>query len=63
MSTHRSPFDRLRAKFDETELTCRHCGYHDESGGWRVSSSGDRVQYQFVCPSCDAVETREMRLR
>ncbi|ELY94028.1 hypothetical protein C482_18939 [Natrialba chahannaoensis JCM 10990] len=62
MSTYRSPFDRLRAKFDEAELECRQCGFHDESGGWQVTSSGDRVQYRFVCPSCDAVETREMRL-
>ncbi|WP_090376402.1 HVO_0649 family zinc finger protein [Natronobacterium texcoconense] len=62
MSVHRSPFDRLREKFDSSELECRQCGYHASDGGWRVTTSGNRVQYQFVCPACDAVETREMRL-
>ncbi|RQG88899.1 hypothetical protein EA462_10915 [Natrarchaeobius halalkaliphilus] len=57
-----SPFERLREKFEETELACRQCGYHDTDGGWRVTTSGSRVQYQFVCSSCSAVDTREMRL-
>lgn len=61
MSSYQSPFDRLRAKFDESELECPACGY-EADGGWRVSTSGSRVQYQFVCPTCDAVETRVMRL-
>lgn len=62
MSVHRSPFERLREKFDESELRCRSCGYVDTEGGWRVTTSGGRVRYQFVCPTCDAVETRELRL-
>lgn len=62
MSVHRSPFERLRAKFDESELECRHCGCRDNEGGWRVTTTGSRVQYQFVCPTCGAVETKEMRL-
>ncbi|WP_222919918.1 HVO_0649 family zinc finger protein [Natrinema sp. SYSU A 869] len=63
MSAHRSPFERLREKFDESELRCPACGYVDTDGGWRVTTSGGRVRYQFVCPTCDAVETRELRLR
>ncbi|WP_049922636.1 HVO_0649 family zinc finger protein [Halopiger djelfimassiliensis] len=62
MSAYRSPFERLRAKFDDSELECRQCGYLADEGGWRVTTSGSRVQYQFVCPACGAVETREMRL-
>lgn len=62
MSTYRSPFERLRAKFDDSELECRQCGYLDDDGGWRVRTTGSRVQYQFVCPSCEAVENREVRL-
>ncbi|MFP8953000.1 HVO_0649 family zinc finger protein [Natrialbaceae archaeon A-arb3/5] len=62
MPSHRSPFERLQRKFDESELTCRHCGYRETDGGWRVTTTGDRVQYQFVCSTCDAIETREMRL-
>ncbi|MFC6716736.1 HVO_0649 family zinc finger protein [Natrialbaceae archaeon GCM10025810] len=58
----RSPFDRLRQKYDESELRCPQCGYVDDDGGWRVTTSGSRVRYQFVCPTCDAVETRELRL-
>lgn len=58
----RFPFDRLRQKFDDTELRCRQCGYVDSDGGWRVRTSGDRVSYQHVCPSCNAIETRELRL-
>jgi hypothetical protein len=62
MSAYRSPFEQLRAKFDDSELECRLCGYFDDDVSWRVTTSGSRVQYQFVCPSCDGVETREMRL-
>ncbi|THE66075.1 hypothetical protein D8Y22_03890 [Salinadaptatus halalkaliphilus] len=62
MSVYRSPFERLRQKFDDADLECRSCGYLDLEGGWRVTTSGSRVQYQFACPSCGAVETREVRL-
>ncbi|EMA31078.1 HVO_0649 family zinc finger protein [Halobiforma nitratireducens] len=62
MSTHRSPFDRLRQKYDRSDSECRQCGYHDTDDGWDVTTSGDRIHYQFVCPVCDAVETRELRL-
>lgn len=57
-----SPFDRLRRKFDEAELRCRQCGYIDREGSWRVTTSGDRVTYQHICPICDAMDTRELRL-
>lgn len=59
----RSPFERLRRKFDESDLRCRECGYLDGEGGWRVTAAGSRVQYQHVCPKCDAIETREVRLK
>lgn len=62
MSTYRSPFERLKAKFDESEPKCPACGCSDGDGGWRVVTSGSRVTYQYVCPTCDAIETREMRL-
>ncbi|QSW97873.1 HVO_0649 family zinc finger protein [Haloterrigena alkaliphila] len=62
MRTYRSPFERLRAKFDESDPECPACGYSDENTNWRVTTTGDRVTYQFVCPTCEAVETREMRL-
>lgn len=62
MSKARSPFEQLRDRFNETDLECSACGYIDDDGNWRVSTSGSRVQYQFICPTCDAIETREMRL-
>lgn len=62
MSVHRSPFERLREKFDKSELRCPACGYVDTDGNWRVTTTGARVRYQFICPTCDAVETRELRL-
>ncbi|WP_049926477.1 HVO_0649 family zinc finger protein [Halopiger goleimassiliensis] len=62
MSVYQSPFERLRRTFDEEDLECRHCGYRNTDGDWRVTTSGSRVRYQLVCPACDAVETRELRL-
>ncbi|MCU4740704.1 hypothetical protein OB955_07845 [Halobacteria archaeon AArc-m2/3/4] len=62
MNRSRSPFDRLRQKFDRSELRCRACGHVDSDGTWRVTSSGSRVRYQHICPACDAIDTREMRL-
>ncbi|MHC3439542.1 HVO_0649 family zinc finger protein [Natrialbaceae archaeon A-gly3] len=57
-----SPFDRLRKKLDDSELRCRECGFIDEDGSWRVTTSGARIRYQHVCPSCDVVSIRELRL-
>lgn len=62
MTSSRSPFEQLREKFDESDAKCPACGYTDTDGGWRVTTTGSRVRYQFICPTCDAVETREMRL-
>ena len=58
----RSPFEKLQKKFDATDLRCRQCGYVDADGSWRVTATGSRVRYQRLCPTCDAVETRELRL-
>ena len=62
MSVYQSPFERLRRRFDDEGLECGYCGYRDTRGGWRVTTTGSRVQYQFACPACDAVEIRELRL-
>ena len=58
----RSPFERLRQKYEDAEFRCRACGYVDEDGGWRVTTTGSRVQYQQVCQTCGAMDTRELRL-
>ncbi|RQG92268.1 HVO_0649 family zinc finger protein [Natrarchaeobius chitinivorans] len=62
MSLSNTPFERLRRKFDDSGLECGQCGNRETNGGWRVTTTGSRVHYQFVCPACRAVETKEMRL-
>ncbi|MFB6108468.1 MAG: HVO_0649 family zinc finger protein [Haloplanus sp.] len=64
-SAHRtgsSAFDRLRSHYDESSRICPKCGYEDTDGGWRVTTTGSRVHYRHLCPSCGATATRELRL-
>ncbi|AFZ72306.1 HVO_0649 family zinc finger protein [Natronobacterium gregoryi] len=63
MAPHSSPFARLREKFEEPDLECRQCGYLASNSEWHVETTGGRVQYQFVCPVCEAAEVREVRLK
>ncbi len=65
MSVQRSggatPLDRFSEQAD-SGLTCPRCGYVDENGRWRASTSGDRVRYKHRCPSCESVATRTLCL-
>jgi hypothetical protein len=61
-SSGSSPFDRIRSHYDE-DLRCRECGYEDTDGEWRATTTGSRVDYTHVCPSCGAVEQRTLKLR
>jgi ribosomal protein L32 len=54
--------DRLRSKYNTTDLECPDCGYHDEDGQWTSKTTGDRIHYRHVCPPCGAIRTRELRL-
>lgn len=54
-----TPLDRLRGRLD---LTCRECGYEDADGRWTAATSGSRVTYQHICPSCAAVRQETYRL-
>jgi rubredoxin len=54
-----TPLDRLRNRLD---MRCRECGYVDEEGRWTAATSGSRVTYQHVCPSCAAVRQHTFRL-
>ncbi len=54
--------DRLKARYDAEERTCRQCGYVDREGGWQVETTGSRVLYRHICPSCGAIDRRELRL-
>jgi transposase len=58
-----TPFERLRDRYDETSRTCPKCGYEDEEGSWRVETTGDRVFYRHLCPSCGARSTRTLRVK
>ena len=57
-----TPLDRLKAQYDR-DLRCRECGYLDEDGAWQARTSGDRVSYRHVCPSCGTIEKRTLRLK
>lgn len=56
-----TPLDRLRSHYDDVDLKCPKCGYVDESGKWRVTMTGGRVDYHHLCPSCGARRTRTVR--
>ncbi|NEU58555.1 HVO_0649 family zinc finger protein [Halorussus sp. MSC15.2] len=58
----RSPFERLRSRFEETDLVCPKCRYEDADGRWVAETTGDRVQYRHLCPSCGYVRRRTFRL-
>ncbi|MFC6726157.1 HVO_0649 family zinc finger protein [Halobium palmae] len=47
-----SALDRLRARYDRESRTCPECGYEDDPGSWRVETTGGRVYYRHLCPSC-----------
>ena len=57
-----SLIDRLNSRYEGTDLTCPECGYEDDDGRWTAATSGSRVTYQHVCPSCAAVRQRTFRL-
>ena len=60
-STGTTALDGLRSHFDDAAATCPKCGYEDADGGWQAATSGDRVLYRHVCPSCGAINKRELR--
>ncbi|MFB6072041.1 MAG: HVO_0649 family zinc finger protein [Halobacterium sp.] len=57
-SSNRSPFERLKAHFDENDLECPECGHFDEDGEWQAETDGARVIYRHGCPSCATVHSR-----
>lgn len=67
MPTHdrqgRSPFDRLRRRYENTETKCPECGYvDDDRSNWTSQSNGSQVVYHHVCPSCGADREHVFRL-
>ncbi|MFC7081867.1 HVO_0649 family zinc finger protein [Halorussus caseinilyticus] len=56
------PFERLRTRFDRDDLECPKCGYDDADGRWLVETTGGRIQYRHLCPSCGHVRRRTFRL-
>jgi predicted RNA-binding Zn-ribbon protein involved in translation (DUF1610 family) len=67
MSTYQrsgtSALDGLRDYLNRSEPRCPECGHVDTDEGWRAETSGRRVRYEHVCPSCDAVDERTIRLK
>ena len=58
MATHsidgRTPLERMRRRYEETQKKCPACGYVDEAGNWMSRTDGQQVVYRHVCPSCEA---------
>ena len=57
----RSPFERLKTLYDETELQCPQCGHLDEKGEWTAETSGNTIEYSHTCPSCETTQTRTLQ--
>ncbi|AFK18345.2 hypothetical protein E6P09_06145 [Haloferax mediterranei ATCC 33500] len=55
--------DRLRERYSDADRTCSECGYVDTDGEWSAKTTGSRVLYRHVCPSCGAIETRTLSLK
>ncbi len=55
-----SPFERLGAHFDEVDRVCPDCGFEDADGRWTTTTTGDRVSYRHVCPSCGSIRKRTL---
>ena len=58
----RTPFERLRHRFEATAVRCPGCGYEEEGGDWHVVARGRRVRYEYTCPTCGERERREVTL-
>ncbi|SFR36944.1 HVO_0649 family zinc finger protein [Halogeometricum limi] len=52
-----TPFDRLRERYDRTQMRCKECGFHDTEGGWTAATTGSKVTYEHTCPSCGYVDS------
>ena len=57
-----TPFETMTSHMDHDDLTCTECGHEDEEGKWQARTTGAKVVYTHVCPSCDAVRKRTFRL-
>ncbi|PSP99576.1 hypothetical protein BRC94_06960 [Halobacteriales archaeon QS_5_70_17] len=58
----RTKFERVRARYEETEKKCTDCGYVDQEGNWVSETDGSRIVYRHTCPSCDAVREHTFEL-
>lgn len=63
-SKHRgvTALDRLRERYDADSRVCPACSYEDTEGGWQAATTGDRVLYRHVCPSCGNISQRTVHL-
>jgi ribosomal protein L32 len=57
-----SALDGLRYYLDRAAPRCPECGHVDTGRGWQAETSGGRVRYRHVCPSCGATDERVIRI-
>ncbi|WP_396613257.1 HVO_0649 family zinc finger protein [Haloferax sp. S1W] len=55
--------DRLRDHYADVDRECSECGFVDEDGEWSARTTGSRIDYRHVCPSCGAIEVRTLKLK
>ncbi|ELZ74725.1 hypothetical protein C455_17322 [Haloferax larsenii JCM 13917] len=55
--------DRLRDHYTDADRECSKCGFVDEDGEWSAKTTGNRIDYRRVCPSCGAIEVRTLKLK
>ena len=57
-----TPLERLQDRLNREARVCPACRYEDTESGWQAVTSGSRVQYRHICPSCGEISKRELRL-
>lgn len=50
----RSPFERLKERFERESLRCPECGHYEDDTAWAAETDGAQVRYRHECPSCGA---------
>ncbi|MFC6907028.1 HVO_0649 family zinc finger protein [Halalkalicoccus tibetensis] len=60
--TARSPFERVRDRYENSEKKCPDCGYIGEDGEWKSETDGRVIVYQYRCSSCNATRRHVFNL-
>ncbi|MFC6732405.1 HVO_0649 family zinc finger protein [Haladaptatus sp. DYSN1] len=62
LDDERSPFEKLKSHYDDVDMKCPECGYEDTDGEWQTETTGEKVHYHHICPSCGVVQKRTLSI-